>query len=101
MASNLNSSYETLADTETWMHVSVLAGGYIAGTFIKNTVEGRLSIDVPDEAYGIAIVVGATYALDGDVQKFAAMGGGLHTLDALATRLGIKSQVQDLANGGA
>jgi hypothetical protein len=100
MANELTDSFDTLADTETWEHVVVLGAGYMGGTLLKNTVEGRMGVDVPDEAYGVAIAVGSGYFLDGDYAKFATLGGALYTGDALATRAGIKSKMQD-ATGGA
>jgi len=99
MADNLTDSFDKLADSETWEQVVVLGAGYMGGTLLKNTVEGRMDVDAPDEVYGVAIVAGSTYFLDGEYAKFGSLGGALYTADALATRFGIKSKVEDATGG--
>lgn len=99
MATELADSFDTLADSDTWEQVVVLGAGYMAGTLMKNTVESRIGTDIPDEAYGVGVVVAAGYFLDGDYQKFATLGGALHTADALAVRFNVKSRVQDATGG--
>lgn len=91
----LTESYETLASGDTIEMVGIIGGAYMAGTLMKNTIEGRTTLDVPDEAYGLATVGVGGYALDGDRAKYAIIGGGLYAGDALAERVGIKSRLED------
>ncbi|WP_231184721.1 hypothetical protein [Haladaptatus sp. DYF46] len=95
MASDLTASFEKLADTDTMQDIATLGGAYMAAVILKNTIDGRMSIDVPDEAYGIAVAGGANYAASGETAKFGMLGGGLYTLDALARRVGIKAKLQN------
>ncbi len=95
MASDLTASFEALADTDTMRDIATLGGAYMAAVVLKNTIDGRMSINVPDEAYGIVVAGGANYAADGDTAKFGMLGGGLYSLDALARRAGIKSKIQN------
>lgn len=92
----LTDSFEVLADGEMWMNIVVLGAGFMGGTLVKNTVEGRNLVDAPDEAYGLVVSVASYYALDGDYQKFATIGGGLYTVDKLAQRFGVKSRVEGM-----
>jgi len=92
----LTESFETLADAVTVEMIATLGAGYMAGTLLKNTIEGRTDLDVPDEAYGIAVAGGAGYLLDGDYAKHAIIGGGLYTGDKLAERIGIKSRIESV-----
>lgn len=86
-------SFDQLADTEMWENVAVLFAGFLAGTLMKNTIEGRLERNLPDEAYGAVVIVLSVSFLDGEFQQFGALGGGLYTADKLAERFDIKSAV--------
>lgn len=92
-------NFDQLADMDFWYDSSILFAGFLAPTLIKNTVETRFGRDLPDEVYGASIVVGSEIALDGDYKRMAQLGGGLHVVDALATRFNIKSRVQDATQG--
>ena len=96
---NLTDSFGVIADPGMWEDVVVLGAAFMGGTLLKNTVEGRTSLNVPDEGYGIGIAVGSHYALSGQHRKYAIMGGGLYTADALASRFGIKARVENLGGG--
>jgi hypothetical protein len=91
---DFGNSFDKLADTGMWQNVLVLFGGFLGATLFKNTIEGRVEIDIPDEAYGILIIAASAGLLEGEYQQFAVMGGGLYTVDKLAERFGIKSKVQ-------
>jgi len=95
----LTDSFDTLADSDTWEQVAVVGAAFMAGTLLKNTVEGRVGFDAPDFAYGVVVVMGATYFLDGDYQRDAQLGGALYAADKLAIRFNIKSRVQNATGG--
>lgn len=92
----LTDSFEVLADGEMWVNIVVLGAGFMSGTLIKNTVEGRDLVNLPDESYGIGVVLASYFALDGDYQRFGMLGGGLYTVDKAAQRFGIKSRVEGM-----
>jgi len=89
-------NFDQLADMDFWYDSSVLFAGFLAPTLIKNTLEGRLNKDLPDEAYGAAVVVIAEIVLD-EYKRMAQLGGGLYVVDALATRFNVKSRIQNAA----
>ena len=91
---DFGNSFDKLADTGMWENVLVLFAGFLGATLFKNTIEGRVSLDVPDEAYGILVIALSAGMLEGEYQQFAVAGGGLYTVDKLAERFGIKSKVE-------
>lgn len=98
----LNQAFDRLANPGLWEDVIILAAAFMAGALVKNTIEGRVGVNLPDEAYGLLTAAGGTYVLSGNQSRFAVIGGGLYTADALATRMGIKATVENLAaQGGA
>lgn len=88
-------SFDRLADTGTWEDIVILFAGFIAGTLLKNTIEGRMDFDAPDEVYGVVVIIASVSFLDGDLQRYGSLGGGLYTVDKLAERLNIKSRVAE------
>lgn len=96
---NLTSNFDDLADMELWLDAGVLFVAFLAPTLLKNTIEGRVGVDAPDEVYGILVIILAEWGLD-DYKRPAEFGGALYTVDALATRLGVKSEMQNLASQG-
>jgi len=85
-----------LADFDMWEDVIILFVGFIVPTLLKNTVEGRDIINLPDEVYGLVVIVGAGMLTSGSTRKFAAAGGGLYSVDALAQRLNIKTTLEEM-----
>lgn len=82
-------AFETLANPDTWYNVALTAGGYMGSELIKNTVEGRVGVEVPDEAYGVIVVATGAAMLEGQESRQVIVGGGLNSIAALAQRLGV------------
>lgn len=95
---SVKNEFERLADFDMWEDVIVLFVGFIVPTLLKNTLDSRAPVDIPDEVYGLVVIVGAGYLLDGDMKTMASLGGGLYTVDVLLEdRLGLKSRIQNMA----
>jgi hypothetical protein len=92
-------AFDTLADSDGWYKIGIAAAGFAGATVAQNVVESR-GTDLPDEVYGAGAMAGSAMFLSGDMQKFAVIGGGLHTVEALARRVGIKSTVNSVGQGG-
>lgn len=91
----IDKTIDQLTDSDAWMNVGFVAGGYVAAAVLNNVTE-NVGPDLPNELYGVASIAGATYALSGTDRKYMAAGGGLYVVDALAQRFGFKSTVTQL-----
>lgn len=89
-------AFDALAETENWYNVAVAGGAFLAAGIGKNIVESRGGTDLPDEAYGAGVIAGSAMFLSGDMRKYAVIGGGLHTAEAAARRVGIKSRLTSM-----
>lgn len=89
-------AFEELSDTDTWYNVALTAGGYMGSELVKNTIEGRVGVEVPDEAYGVVVIAVGAAMLDGQESRQVIVGGGLNTISALAQRLGV---VEEFSGG--
>lgn len=92
----LNDSIDPLMEDDYWMDVAAIAGGYGASMVLNTAVEDSVPFDVPNEAYGVAVGAGSFYALDGDMAKMGAAGGGVYVLDSLAQRAGVKEKITNM-----
>jgi hypothetical protein len=90
-------SIETLANDDFWIDVAMLFVGYFGSTLVAMVFEG-VGPDLPNELYGIGVAAGAEAFTD---YRMIAAGGGLYTADVLATRVGVKDTISELAQGGA
>jgi hypothetical protein len=88
--------FSRLMDSEFVIHVVIVLAAYMVPTLLKNTIEGRDVVDLPDEVYGLVTVLGSGYLLDGDYRKFAGIGGGVYTVEKVTERAGIKSAVDEM-----
>ncbi|WP_254272165.1 hypothetical protein [Haloarcula marina] len=75
----------TLASEEYVMDVALVMGGFAAPALVKHGVENKMGKDLPDEAYGLTVAAGG--AVYGGAGRKVAIGGGVHTLEALRTRV--------------
>lgn len=91
----INQTIDQLTDEGAWMNVGFVAGGYVVAAVLNNVTEG-FGPDLPNELYGVASIAASTYALSGSDRKYAAAGGGVYLVDALAQRLGVKNTVTSL-----
>lgn len=86
-----------LADADMWMDVLFLFVGFVVPTLLANTVDDRIA-DLPNEVYGLVIVVGANVLMDSrtSTTRMLSLGGGLYTLDAVLDRFGIKQELDQM-----
>ncbi|UWG46581.1 hypothetical protein HSRCO_0282 [Halanaeroarchaeum sp. HSR-CO] len=89
----LQPQFETLLDTEEWMQILAVFAAFMAGTVARNVIEPNSPYDLPDEVYGLLVMLGASYspAYTREIQ----IGGGLYTADKFAERVGVKSTVRN------
>ncbi|MGB9987313.1 hypothetical protein [Salarchaeum japonicum] len=94
MASNLTTQFDTLLDADEWESIAATLAGYLAPTVARNVIEGSAPFDIPDEAYGLAVMFGAGYSpmYTREIQ----VGGGLYTADKAMERFGLKQTVTNL-----
>jgi hypothetical protein len=89
---DFDGAFDALADDGFWIDAAMVFGGFIAPEVLGNVVEG-VGPDVPNELYGIAVAAGSEMVIE---ERMVTVGAGIHTLDTLATRLGIKNTVTNL-----
>jgi hypothetical protein len=91
---NLTDSFDVLMDADEWERAGAVFAGFLAPTVVRKVGEGTTPFDVPDEAYGIAVMIGSSYAPM--YQGELALGGGVYTVDKLAERAELKQTVTEL-----
>lgn len=97
MATNqATDALDELADPEFWSQAGAVFGGFLAPTVVRNFAEGSLPYDIPDELYGVAVIVGAQYSPAYKQQLM--LGGGLYSVDKLAERFGLKQSITGVGN---
>jgi hypothetical protein len=75
----------TLASEDYAVDVALVMGGFVAPAGVKYAIEDKWGKDLPDEVYGGAVAIGG--AVYGGAGRKVALGGGVHTLEALRTRV--------------
>lgn len=89
-------AYDKLVDTSYWMDAATAFGGFMAADLVGELAPARMGgMRVPPEAYGAAVVVGAEFApgVTRKQKRMAQIGAGLHTVDAAASRFGLRDTV--------
>ena len=89
-------AFEKLADPGFARDTAYILSGYGAAAGVDLATEQLTSRDVPNEASGLAVVVGAEYMprVDGRTKRFAQLGGGAYAGLAFADRIGIRDQIE-------
>lgn len=92
---------QRLMDLDLWEEVALVFGGYLAPTLVQTILERRLNLlDLPNEAYGLATIVGAGLApgLKRNQRAAASVGGGVYVADEVVNgRIGADERLQELA----
>ena len=100
----VSTAIKKVADSDTWIESLYVAGGFFGPTVVENVVEGEIQQipeKVPSEAYGLGAMAAEYKFLDGKQRSRAMAGSGLHVLDAVADRFGLKQSLENpLGNGG-
>lgn len=98
---NFGDATDVLTDTGTYTEMVAAGGaGYMAPVVAENLGNRFVPMDVPSEAYGLAVIAGAEVA--GVPYKRAVQtGAGAYTAEQVAERVGVKSTITNLgAEGG-
>lgn len=90
----IEDAFGTLADADHWEEAVAALGGFLAPTIARNVVEGSTGFDVPDEAYGIAVMALAQYSPM--YVREVQLGGGMYAADKALERFGLKSTITSL-----
>jgi len=89
-------SLDELADPEFWTKAGAVFAGFMAPTVVRNIAEPHSPWDVPDELYGVGVIVGAQYSPE--YKRHLMLGGGLYSVDKLAERLNLKQHISQVGN---
>jgi hypothetical protein len=77
----LNEAFDTLADGETWESAAAVMAGFLAPTVARNLFEPNVGVDLPDEVYGLLVVVGGQYSpMYG---SHVSLGGAVYSVETL------------------
>lgn len=90
----IEQAFDTLADADHWEEAVAVLGGFLAPTVVRNVVEGQTGFDVPDEAYGIAVIALGSYSPM--YARELQIGGGAYAADKALERFGLKSSIESL-----
>lgn len=90
----LSDSFEMMMDSDLWVQAAVILAAFLAPTVLHNLLAGRLPMSVPDEGYGVAVIVGAQYLPE--FRAEATTGGAVYVVDKAAERAGLKQEVTQL-----
>jgi len=88
---DLSEQFQMLIDSEMIVEVAVVFAAFMIPTIVRNVLEPNTPFDVPDEAYGVLVALGATYLPD--YRAAAITGGGLYSFDKAAERFNLKQRV--------
>jgi hypothetical protein len=90
---DLTDNFEKLTDQEFVMEAGVVFATFAGLEMTAPMLDGVLPVDVPNEAYGAGAVVAAEM---GDIpyKRSVQLGGGVYTVDQLASRFNVRSRFQ-------
>jgi hypothetical protein len=99
MAVDLSSGFDAAQNPDVWMNVLAVLGGFLAPTVLRNVVDPNVR-DLPDELYGVVIMLGG-YSTSFAQSNAIALGGGVYVADRLLVRAGLKQTVTSLGQNVA
>lgn len=94
---DLTEAFGVVADAQMWEESAAVLAGFLAPSIARNVAEGRTSFDIPDEAYGVAVMVAGNYSPAYSAQIM--LGGGVYSADKALERVGLKQTITSV--GGA
>lgn len=88
---SLDQAFGTIADADMWEEAAAVLAGFLLPSIVRNIAEGRTSFDIPDEAYGLAVMVAGNYSpmYSGEIM----LGGGVYSADKALERFGLKQTI--------
>jgi len=90
----LNDSFDVLMDVDEWERAAGVFAGFLLPTVAKNVIEPNSPYDIPDELYGVLVMVGGQYSPA--YSSELTLGGGVYVADQLAERAELKQSVQSM-----
>lgn len=95
MANALSTAFDTATDTEQWLTAVVVFVGFMAPLVVRSVLEDLTgSIDLPDEVYGVLVIIVAEFTLD-EHKRHIQIGGGLYTVNQIAERFGAHEKLSE------
>lgn len=95
---SITENFEPLADTELAMDAGIVLASYAAPSLYGPTVESMVGMDIPNELYGAAQIVGAEMWAGGSTRAIQ-LGGAVYTIDQLAHRFGVRDRIAGMTGG--
>lgn len=95
---SITENFEPLADTELAMDAGIVLASYAAPSLYAPFVESAVGMNIPNELYGVAHIVGAEMGA-GDSKRPIQIGGMVYTIDQLAHRFQVRQRLQNAAGG--
>ncbi|WP_255198013.1 hypothetical protein [Halorarius litoreus] len=95
---SITENFEPLADTGLAMDAGIVLASYAAPSLYGPTVESMVGMDIPNELYGAAHIVGAEMWAGGS-KRAIQIGGMVYTIDQLAHRFQVRQRLQNAAGG--
>ncbi|WP_436924963.1 hypothetical protein [Halosimplex amylolyticum] len=89
----IGDAFDALMDPEVYTQAAAGFAGYAGAEVAQNLIEPHF--DAPDEAYGL-VVVGTTAAVDVPYGTAIGIGGGAHTVEAAAERVGVRETIVNI-----
>lgn len=90
-------AFAEMADADFATETVTVIGGYGAAAGVDLALDRATNRDVPNEAAGLAVAVGAHYApgLDADSRRSAQIGALGYSGIAMADRLGVRRHIEE------
>jgi hypothetical protein len=88
---SLEDAFDVIADGDMWEEAAAVLGGFLAPTVARNVLEGETEFDVPDEAYGVGVLIVANWSPL--YAREMQVGGGVYAVDKFLARIGLKQRI--------
>lgn len=89
---------ERLIEFDFWEEVALVFAGYLLPMIVQTVLEGRNIVNLPNEVYGLLVIVGSGYLLDGSYRASAGVGGGVYVTDQVANeRFSVRNKLTEMA----
>ncbi|MCU4926655.1 hypothetical protein OB905_11790 [Halobacteria archaeon AArc-dxtr1] len=95
VAGSARSEVGRLLDFSMWMEVVLVFAGYLLPYMLKTFLEGRDIVTLPNEAYGVATIMGTGIIFSGNTRQALGVGGGVFVAQEVVTnRLGVTDALE-------
>lgn len=87
-------AFDQVAEPEMWEQAAAVFVGFLVPSIFRNVLEGPTPFDVPDEVYGLVVILASQYSPMYGYEL--ALGGSLYSIDKLAERFDLKAAVTEV-----